>query len=166
MNGVCGDVEISCGQDFFYGVDKVLRRILDAEWLSIRFAERVPNDVKPVRISKLDGLVPFVGGEADGRAAAAAFHFDSADAGDRVAVTGLRIGRSHAADVEADFLVANTGTFPAAGSLVGDDYVLRRELALAIQLGVKLAEQVGEGSVGRVGGWENKGGGNVANWAM
>src|ERR1035437_7828544 len=107
MNGVGGNVEVPGGDDFLFGVVEVLGRVLDAEWFAVGLAERIPNDVEPVRIAKLDRLVPFVCGEADGCAAPAAFDFDSADAGDRVAVAGLRIGRSHAADVEADFLVAN-----------------------------------------------------------
>ena len=49
------------------------------------------------------GLVPFVGGQADGLAFFAALDLNSADAVDRVAIAGLQVGWAKAADVKTDF---------------------------------------------------------------
>ena len=127
---------------------EVLGRVLDSERFGVGFSQRVPNDIEPIRVAKLHRLIPFVGGEADVLAAPAAFDFDSPDAGDRVAVAGLRVRRAKAADIETDFEMADALGFPAARRFVGDDDVFGGQFALAGDFRVKVVEQVGNGFFG------------------
>ena len=46
----------------------------------------------------------------------------------RVAVAGLRVRRAKAADIEADFEMADALGFPAPRRFVGDDDVFRRRV--------------------------------------
>jgi hypothetical protein len=90
-------------------VVEMLDWILNAQRLTARVIERVPHDVKPIRVAELGGLVPLVGGQANRLAARAALDLDAPQPRDRVAVAGLRIGWAEAVIPSAKNRAAGRG---------------------------------------------------------
>ena len=82
-------------------------------------AEWIPNHLKP-GVCELGGLVPFIGREADSGAAFASFALDAADAGLRVSVAGLEVGRTEAPNVEANLCWWPPHSAELSGSGPGD----------------------------------------------
>ena len=148
LHGFRRDIIIPSSDNFALRVVKVLHRVLDAKRLARWVIERVPDDVKPVRIAELGGLVPLVRCEANRLAARPAFHLDAADARDGIAVAGLRVGRTEASDVEADLQMANALALPPARGLEGDHDVFCRQFRPATNLRVQVVSKGGKASFG------------------
>ena len=67
-----------------------------------------------------------------GLAALASLHFDATDALNGVAVAGLRVGRSEAANIKADSFRADPGAFATVSGFVSDDNFFGGEFDAAI----------------------------------
>src|SRR5438477_652322 len=128
LDGLGRDVIVPGGDHLALRVVEVLRRVSDDERLRVGVLERVPDDVEPVALPELGGLVPLVGGQPDRVSLGPALDLDPPDALDRVPVAGLRVGRAQAADVEADLEMPDPLDLPPSGRLEGDDQVFGGEL--------------------------------------
>src|SRR4030095_2515708 len=107
-------------------------------------------------------LVPFVGRQADRLTLLAAFHFNAANAANRIAIAGLGIGWTETSNIEADFQVTNFFGLPSPAAFVRDNYILCGKLNAPFRFGIELLEEVGRNWPFRMLSRQNNGGRHVA----
>jgi hypothetical protein len=93
--------------DCLGGVFEAFGRILDHQRRRVEIVQQLPDGIKPIRVAELLGVISLAPLRPDRLAASAPLDLNAADAGDRVAVAGLRIGRLQTADVETNLEMAD-----------------------------------------------------------
>src|SRR5438105_4510349 len=97
---------------------KMLGWIAYDERRRIGVVERIPNDVKPIRITQLDCLVPLVSRQSDVFTFAPAFDLNATHTLHRVAESCFGMNWSETANVKADFEVPDAIRLPTANFFV------------------------------------------------
>src|SRR5262245_38050835 len=101
----------------------MFNRIAYPHRFRIGIPERVPDNIEPIAVAQLRRFVPLVRGETNRVPARASFNLDPANAGDRIAITSLRVSWPETSDIESNFFMPDSHALPSSGNFVGNNHI-------------------------------------------
>src|SRR5436190_22315632 len=144
----------------------MLGRVADGKRRPIRVVERIPNDVKPIRVTQLNCLVPLVSRQTDVFTFAPAFDFDSTHPFHWIAESCFGMNWSETANVKADFEVPDALRLPTANFFERNNDFFSSQFAAPINLWIEFFKQLGKRFSCRFGRRNNGGAGDVSHRSM